>query len=85
MKVKVEYGDIFSQKWFHNWLGKKVSFLVENDFIYILYGYINSVIFSPPITVVNQALPSFHGDSLEIKITVPFIIFMYNVQFIIHY
>ena len=39
MKVKVEYGDIFSQKWFHNWLEKKVSVLVENDFIYILYGY----------------------------------------------
>ena len=55
-----------------------VSFLVENGYIHILYGYINSVIFSPPITVVKQALPSLHGDSLEIKITVP--IFTYNVQ-----
>ena len=54
-----------------------VSFLVENGYIHILYGYINSVIFSPPITVVKQALPSLHGDSLESKITVP--IFMYNV------
>jgi len=26
MKVKVEYGDIFSQKWFHNWLEKKFHF-----------------------------------------------------------